>query len=210
MAVVLLVACQPPHGPLAPLPPMATPGQRVQAYADLHAVSEKTTWQTTCGGRGGCSTRVQRTLRLTNGTQVHYPEDLLPVLAPDSAAARAVHASLGAKRKSRNYALLALAGVAAFAFVAVSSLPAPEDEFSTTAKVGLLTTGAVTLVTAFASWHYYFQSAALFGDANELYNDGLAEQLNLCADGLRIVPCETMPAPGTAPLQPPSATLPVR
>lgn len=210
MAVVLLVACQPPHVQLAPLPPTATPGQRVQAYGQLHAVSEKTTWSTSCSGRGGCSTSVQKTLLLADGTHVHYPEDLLPVVAPDSGAARAVHASLRAKRKSRNYGLLALASVAALGFVAIRSFPPPDDGFSTASKVGLALTGGATLVTAFASWHYYYEAAALFGDANELYNDGLAQQLDVCADGFRIVPCETMPAPGTAPLQPPSATLPAR
>src|SRR5215475_6072593 len=74
-------ACAKPHVTLPMVPPDLAPEQRVQMFTELRATKELTT-TTTC--RRGCSTTVEKTLYLANGTEIYYPEDLLPVVASDS------------------------------------------------------------------------------------------------------------------------------
>lgn len=191
-------ACNPkPHVRLGPLPPDLTAGQRVQTYNELHATFEQETTTRTCSGRGGCSTTIERTLMLANGTRVHHAEDLLPVVSPDSPAAKSVNASLRAERSRRNFTLLGLAGIALFAVVGSSVMSDEDGDVGSGAKLGLLVGGGAVLVGAFGAWHYYYKASDEHALANEQYNEGLARQLRVCVDGLFVTPCEA--ASQTAP-----------
>ncbi|HEY5947957.1 MAG TPA: hypothetical protein VIV40_20815 [Kofleriaceae bacterium] len=191
VVVVVLVGCK-PHVTLVPPPPDATPDQRVQAFNQLHAVSEKTTTTTSCGGGGGCSTTVEKELNLANGTRVYYPDDLLPVVHPESESAREVHAARRAVSRQRTWALAALG----FAIGGVVIFTQTDN-----GKAAFLIGGGGILVSAFFAWRNYFESIDHISRANETYNAGLAQRLDVCVSGFYVVPCETT----TGPTPPPAA-----
>src|SRR4051812_16969413 len=94
-----LVAC---HVDLRLPPQPWRPDQRVAAYNQLAATKERITYS----NKGGSS----RTLILADGREVRYPEDLLPVVPPDSVTARKARAAGDAGHK---YRWLVLGGAAA-------------------------------------------------------------------------------------------------
>lgn len=203
VVVALLVACK-PHVNLVPPPPNATPDQRVQAFEQLHATSEKTTWTTSCRGGGGCSTTVEKTLYLANGTRVYHEEDLLPVLPPNSESAREVRAAQRARSRQLAWGLGG-AGV----FVASFIVFAKTDPESPGLVLGVGFGAA--LVGAFMAYKYHYEAADHVGRANETYNAGLAETLRVCTQGYAIVACESSTPgaptpPGSTYYPPPPAT----
>jgi hypothetical protein len=188
-----------PHVQLGPLPTNMAAGQRVQIYNELHATAERERTTTSCSSQGGCSTSVERTLFLANGTEVHHAEDLLPLVSSDSAAARSVHAATRSRQNQRNFTLLAVAGMFVLAVVGASVL-SDEDgggALSGPTKLGLAIGGAAALVGSFGAYHYHYQAADEQGEANGQYNDGLARRLQVCVSGIYVVPCEA-----TASLKP--------
>lgn len=194
MVVGLAVAsCAPPHVALR-LPPNPTPEQRVAAYHALAAESEKTTW-TECGV--GCASGIEKTLRLTNGTSVHYAEDLLPVLPVNSVAAREVDQALTAKLHARYASMFMLASLVGFGLAGAHWMNASDERIEpdpTASEAILIGTSLVGMIAGgLFVWHYDGQYAKHFGAANRAYNDGLAEQLNVCVSGYALVACETLP-----------------
>ena len=67
-----------------PAPNITPQQQRVATFTQFVPVSDSKI--TTCTQRGGCDTH--EFIGLANGLQIHYPEDLLPLVKPDSATAR--------------------------------------------------------------------------------------------------------------------------
>lgn len=198
VVVLALVACNPqPHVQLGPLPPNLPPMRRVQLFNDLHATFERTTETTSCSNRGGCSTSVQRTLYLANGTQVHHPEDILPVVAPDSAAARSVRTVQNAQSKRRIFTIIAVAGVIVGAISVKTAFDNEEVDFSGGTKLGLIGGGLAFLVGSIGGYYYYAEATDAHGEANVQYNDGLARALDVCVRGLDVVACEAQSSPST-------------
>jgi hypothetical protein len=192
--VVLVVAGCKPHVTLVPPPPNATPEQRVQAFNQLHAVSEKTTWTSSCRSTGGCSTTVDKTLYLANGTQVHHEEDLLPMLPPESEPAREIHAAQHARSRQTTWALIGVGGMLG-TFALLASMDHP--------GLGLGVGFGIGVIGGFQAYKYHYKAADHVGRANETYNPALAQRLNVCVDGFHVVPCEnavapTLPAPPIA------------
>ena len=70
VVIGLVSACSKPHVMLPAVTPNLTPEQRVQMFKELYATREDTMTTTSCGEGGGCSTSVEKTLYLANGTQV--------------------------------------------------------------------------------------------------------------------------------------------
>jgi len=208
--IVLVSACSKPHVTLPTMSPNLTPEQRVQMFNELHATWEKTT---NCGGGEGC-----KTLYLANGVRVHHPEDLLPVVEPDSITSRAIRDVHKARRKALGYSGVALASLAGLITIVSfwfergfgQTYPGLDEmpfRFSSSEKVGLLVTGAGMLVGMFGSWHYNRQAGESWGKANENYNAGLAQRLAVCISGFAVVPCESSPT--AAPVSsPPTGLLP--
>jgi hypothetical protein len=190
---LVLAACVPPHVALR-VPPNATPEQRVATYSALAAESEKTTWTRSCSS--ACMTTISKELRLANGTTVHYPEDLLPVVSPNSVTAHEVQHALTARRRSRYASLFAVAscvGLAAVGWHWFRSADTRESIDPTTGEaIGLGTAALGAIVSGVFIWYYEGKYAHHFGEANLAYNDGLAEQLNVCVAGYALVPCETV------------------
>lgn len=203
--LALISACSRPHVTLPTIPPDLTVEQRVQVFNDLHATGEKTVTTTNCNGMGGCSTNVDKTLYLANGTHVYHPEDLLPVVGPESATALAVRDVHEARRKARVYSWVSIASAVGFIGLVVFSFRGDSPGFSTPTKLGLLATGGGVLVGGFGAWWQTRQAVEHWGEANERYNEGLAQRLNVCTNGLAVVPCESgvpPPQPQPGPVQP--------
>ncbi|HXJ48159.1 MAG TPA: hypothetical protein VNF91_03235, partial [Candidatus Acidoferrum sp.] len=195
----LVSACSKPHVMLPAVTPNMTPEQRVQMFQDLYATREHTRTTTICGGRGGCSTSVEKTLYLANGTQIYHPEDLLPVVEPDSTTARAVRDVHVQRRKALAYGGLSLVSLVGFIAIGFTKVEAGGTSFSTAEKVGLLATIGGLLVGGFGAWYHNNQAAESWGEANESYNASLAQRLDVCTSGFAVVPCESPPAPATPP-----------
>jgi hypothetical protein len=189
---VVVAGCK-PHVTLVPPPAGASPEQRVQAFNQLHAVSEKTTWTTSCGGGGGCSTTVEKTLYLANGTQVHHEEDILPLLPPDSEPAREVHAAQRARSRQTLWALGAVGG-----FLGSFILLAQADHPGLGLGIGL----GFGVVGGWFAYQNHYEAADHVSRANATYNAGLARTLNVCVAGFYVVPCETSTTPTPPPLPP--------
>jgi hypothetical protein len=191
--VLVLAACAPPHVTLR-VPPNATADQRVAAYNALAAESEKTTWTTSC--HSACSTTIRKELRLANGTTVHYPEDVLPVVPPNSVTAREVQQALTAKRRSRYARVFAGASFVGLGAVGWHWFSHVEERESSDPTMGeALGLGAAALgaiVSGIFVYYYDGKYADHFGEANHAYNHDLAEQLNVCVSGYALVPCETV------------------
>lgn len=194
------IGCSKPHVTLV-LPPTLTPEQRVQTYYELRALVEKTTSTRRCGPRGGCTTEVDKTLHLANGTVVHHVADLLPLVLPDSESAHAVHAARRARTRVKMW-------TAAVFTVALGTLLL--WTYTDDTRVFLAGAGAMAITGLFLR-HDYNEATDHTGRANMSFNDGLAERLYLCVDAMRLVPCETLPPPGAprpTPRPPPHDTLP--
>ena len=195
----MVSACSRPHVTLPTVPLDLLPEQRVQMFYQLYATRENTVTTTTCQSGGGCSTNVDKTLYLANGTQVYDPEDLVPVVSPDSATARAVHNVHEERRKVRTYGMLAMACMAGSFFFLFKG-----DDLGSSAlvKVGLPVTFGGALISAVLGRHHFRAATAYWSEANESYNAGLAQRLRVCTNGLAIAPCESAP-PSAPSLTPP-------
>src|SRR3569623_3310501 len=72
------------HVQLAPLPPSPTPDQRGWSGNAVRPRGELTESTTTCDRHGGCFTTTNGAIELPDGRTVRDPEDLAPLVAPES------------------------------------------------------------------------------------------------------------------------------
>ena len=188
VVLVVVSACfGHPHVALQPPPPSLTPTQRVQAFESLRGVTEKTEMTTSCH-RGACSTEVKNGLVLANGIEVWHAEDIAPVIAADSAAARHLTDVRAANERRSMWGWVAFAGAAGGigGAIAIGEAGASDRVIFGTFLLGVTTflVGGVG-----RGWNTYLRSQAT-RKAFETYNDGVARRLGLCVIGLAIVPCE--------------------
>jgi hypothetical protein len=216
IAVVALVcACSKPHVMLPAVSPNMTPEQRVQMFDELHAIGENTTTTTSCGVGAGaaCSTKIEKTLYLANGTRVYHPEDLLPVVGLDSITARAIRNVHKHRRKALGYTGISFASMAGLLAMATRVIIGEsESYFSTPEKIGLVVIGSGLVVGMFGASYHKRQAVKSWRDANENYNAGLAQRLGVCTSSFIVVPCESTTMPPSAPAPssaPPGMTKPL-
>src|ERR1700712_5679452 len=79
------------HITLPAPPPTLTAEQRVVWFQRLSGRTEQTTWM--IQSNTGYVHSIEKTMTLGNGTEIQAAEDVLPVVAPDSATARHARAS---------------------------------------------------------------------------------------------------------------------
>src|SRR3569623_661180 len=116
LGLVVVAGCGAPsveHVQLAPLPPSPTPDQRVWIFNAVRPRGELTESTTTCDRHGGCFTTTNGAIELPAGRTVRDPEDLAPLVAPESvtlAHARKAHRAAGRHARRGAGAITALAG----------------------------------------------------------------------------------------------------
>jgi hypothetical protein len=178
-----LVACGHPHYTLNAPPPTAAPIERLQAFYRLRTKGVGTV--TTCRGTS-CSSN--QYLVLADGHEIWHADDLLPLVPADSQAARD-HRDYNRKTANQRLWLYGtLIGIAAgIAMIHYGW----EDEGPTDllwAGVGVTAAGA--LIGGGGAYITGLQAQSAKRRMFEHYDEGLAAQLNICASGMAIVPCD--------------------
>jgi hypothetical protein len=181
-AVIMSAACARPHVQMNPPQPGISADERVAMFNALAGKTEITTWSRTCNGHG-CTTSVEKTLVLANGTEVNYPEDLLPILPTDCETVNHVRASQEAISKSHVWTIGAVAAATASIVLFAHGGTNGSD------AVPLLFFGGAA-IGAIGVYHYSSVATDEIGLAYRSYTKDLAERLAICAKGLEVVPCE--------------------
>jgi hypothetical protein len=210
-ALVLVAACTPrqmPHQTLVAPSAAAPEAERIAAHERLFARADAVS-----GVRGG----TMRTdyLVLGDGTRIHHPEDLIPVVDAASPTARAAAKSAAASeswRRSRSKGIVpwyvAGAGIGVGTVLMFSGIHSDDGMALTLSGTGLmlgsLIGGLVAgLIVEGDAGERYAEARDERVSAFATYNDDLVKRLALCAQGGDIVPCAepvdtTVPAAAAA------------
>jgi hypothetical protein len=193
------------HTTLPVPPPTLTAEQRVLWFNSLAGRTEQTTW--TFQTRTGFVSDIQKTMTLANGTEIEAPEDVLPVVAPDSATARHARAALEEREHGDRWREVAV-GVLVGALV-ISTARNTSNPFEDRWDAAIWgSAAAFGLFSSIASGDSYRHAARQAGFAFESYTKDLADRLQICVLNMQLVPCEyRAPAPA-APAAPPEPTPP--
>ncbi len=211
VALVLCVsvgACaSPPHVELRAPSASASFEERAQALEQLHATSAHETHITYL--RNGVPVGAARTtdyLQLNGGERVYHPEDILPVVKEDSAAAAAAERSAEATSTANTVQGWGWALTGVGPAVMLSSVFFIEDAETSPDFSGMWTVmaigGVITiggLITGLIGGSYRRQANDDKATAFELYNKALAQRLDICADGKALVPCAQAGGSSAAP-----------
>lgn len=188
--VVALTSCGAPsveHVALAPLPPNATPEQRVWIYNALSPRADLTERTTSCDRHGACFTTDKAALELSDGRVVRDPEDLAPLVAPESSTL--AHAHKASHAASR---LTWWGGAAITALVGgfLLSMHGHDDGNDTELEIGLgVALGGLVMGAAagvIERDNINDERRAAFAT----YPHDLAARLALCVNGQIVMPCE--------------------
>jgi hypothetical protein len=188
------IGCGKPHVHIPTPPPQLTPDQRVAAFKKYRQAGEGVEIISNCG-IGGCKSSTTDLLLMGDGTEIRYAEDLLPLLPSDSPAASAARDVDTARRKSKR---LARIGMLMFGGCFIGSMVAFSEE-----NDPLMALGLAGALGGFGLW---IASSFIYdGEINrktklvyEGYDQGLATKLDVCVNGLTVVPCEQS-VPGELP-----------
>jgi hypothetical protein len=210
--VICLAACADPHVTLKAPAPNITPAERVAMFKALEPVGHETVEVSQNHGPWHLAST---TLILADGTHVVVPQDLLPVVAPDSDTARAARASAAARHRVKTWLYVGIGATIASAvvlgsFVFGGSSPVPEEYLFPGAALA-------TAVPFYAARHEHQEELQLRMQAFSTYTRDLGMRLDVCAHGLEVIACETPvtpnapgmvapSAPSSAPTQPAPAT----
>lgn len=125
---------------------------------------------------------------LGNGSRVYYAEDLLAVVNEDSPTAKAARRSKADLESSKNWGWGYWAGTTAGLVAMTGGVISDSD-----ASVSLLLVGAALAVGSNAaligSLIYGKRAQDEKATAFTTYSDDLREKLELCVEGLKLVPC---------------------
>src|SRR5690242_16820370 len=94
LVAVAVISCGPPHVTVHPLPPNATPQQRMWFWQQYRPTGEITETFRSCGGTGvhyGCNSSSNKGLVFADGQVVRDPTDLEQLVSPTSQTAEKVH-----------------------------------------------------------------------------------------------------------------------
>jgi hypothetical protein len=195
--LVALAACGGAHVQIPAPSPSITPADRVAMFKALERQNQEVEQVSVNNGPWQLSSS---TLILANGMRIEHADDLLPVVPPDSDTAKAARASATARRRSLGWRLAGygatIVGVTAFAINANGDgFDVPDDYMF----AGVAIVAAVPFLLSFKEHH---DEIALRMQAFSTYTRDLGLRLDVCAHGLEVVACETVPSPATAPNAP--------
>jgi hypothetical protein len=190
-----VIGCSTNHHVNIPAPPASlTPEQRVQAFDTYRQAGRGVEWTTTCG-KGGCMSSSEDILVLHNGQEVRHAADLLPVLAPDSEAAREAQAAQAAEHRSSFWKHITFAGFVGFLVVTGVGFHYDSDPLLVLGIGG----GLGTMLGGGIGWvkndiEVTDRTKTVFAQ----YDESLAKRFEVCVNGLAVVPCESS-TPGAPP-----------
>lgn len=184
LVAVLLVACAPSHTTFPAPAPELTPDQRVDMF-NKH-VAAKEHWISQNGAV------VEHSVIMQDGTEVYYPEDLVPLVGEDSATAQHAHKAQRARSSLNTWTLIGVGMIAAGAILVFETFD--NHNGFTDLGLGLLLGGVVSY--AGVGTYYRFKATSETHAAYGAYDDDLAKRLNVCIAALQIVPCEAVPQQG--------------
>jgi len=184
LVAVLLVACAPSHTTFPAPAPDLTPDQRVDMF-NKH-VAEKEHWISQNGAV------VEHSVIMQDGTEVYYPEDLVPLVGEDSATAQHAHKAVRARTSQQRWTLIG-AGLLVAGAVLVFKTFDNQNGLTDVGWAALL--GGLVAYGGFGTY-YRFKTTSETHAAYGAYDDDLAHHLNVCIAALQIVPCEAVPQQG--------------
>lgn len=206
IAAFSILACQPAHVELH-APKANAPGrERVEAYERMHARSSKET-HVTYLGKGGApvgAARLVDYLQLADGQRVYHPEDLMPVLSPQSPAFSAADRSRKHMSTARTINGIGWGAFGIGTTVMLVGIATTDYSGDSTSSVmtpiiiggGIMLAGVVTtLISGGFARKAMDEKATAF----EMYNEGLAMRLHVCSDDKILVPCADRGSTTAAP-----------
>lgn len=138
-------------------------------------------------------------MTLGNGTVIDQPDDLSPLVAPESPTARHIQASELARHHGNQW-MIAATSVMASALVIALATDHVDLSSDRTAGVILGPALAFGLFGYYAGHDDYETSVKAAGAAYESYTKDLADRLQICVLNMQLVPCEyRAPEPEPAP-----------
>ncbi len=180
----------------------ASDQERVKAFDKMRAVSQRETHITYTNQYGGVvgASRSVDYLQLNNGERVYYAEDLVPVLHEESAARKAAQRSKdeydAGKPYSTTGAVMMYTGLGVLAVSPLLILGATDSETGdldlTPMWIGLGVGTVLSLAglgVGLVGSSHMAEAARERETAFELYNEGLAQRLDVCVDDDVLVPC---------------------
>jgi hypothetical protein len=167
-----LFACR-SHVALSAPQPSAPVAERVQAYDQLPVGSYRSVDY----------------LQLANGARVYYPDDLLPIVPPDSPTAKAVDASVSKRHTATGLGYGAIGAFVGGAALAIIPFAASHGETKSTLLpgIGIALIGGIGLSIAAKVVGASAEDEA--ATAFETYHDSLVRRLNLCVRADQIGEC---------------------
>jgi hypothetical protein len=208
--LVALTACG-AHVQLPAPSPGITPADRVAMFKALERANQEVEQVSVNNGPWQLKSS---TLILANGTRVEHADDLLPVVPPDSDTAKLARASATARHRSIELKAVAYGAAVVGMAVLVSSFNDDVDvaEDHSTQDYIFIGTAIAAAVPYLIGLHEQHEEIALRMQAFSTYTRDLGVRLDVCAHGLEVVACETVPSaypPANAPNAPspyPAAT----
>jgi hypothetical protein len=204
--LLALTACGGAHVQLPAPSPSITPADRVAMFKALERENQEVEQVSVNNGPWQLSSS---TLILANGMRVEHADDLLAVVPPDSDTAKAARASAAARRRSLWWKLAGYG--AGFAGMATIAINGDGEGFGVSEEYVLGGAAILTLVPFLLSFKEHHDEIALRMQAFSTYTRDLGVRLDVCAHGLEVVACETVPSaypPANAPAPYPPATAP--
>jgi hypothetical protein len=209
--LLCVAACAEPHVMLKAPAPNITAAERVAMFKALEPTKRETL---TISRDHGPKQLAGAGLILGNGSEIQLPEDLLPVVAPDSDTARAARASAAAGHRADTWMYIGYA----VAVTSVAGLVAYETRDMDRAFSDGYLWGAAfgaTAIPLYLAHRDRHEELQLRMQAFSTYTRDLGMRLDVCAHGLEVIACETpvtSNAPGmvapSAPPQPAPAQAP--
>ena len=179
LSILLVVNGCAGHVQLAAPPANAPPEVRAAAYDDLRPIEYATVSNLKSGYTDVAF------LELNDGTKVKLPEDLLPLVPPDSPAAQSMR---DARSQRHTNHLLALGGTVGLLAGIITALAGAGMGSKPVAYGGLgVAIGGVICIPL--TNREANKMNASTARAYEQYDDGLRRRLGMCEEGGRVVPC---------------------
>lgn len=208
VVVLVAVGCG-QHVELRPLPPALASEQRLGAFQQLREGAKAEETITTCFSNGGCASHTRPVLVLANGEEIREAEDVEPVVDPGSTAGIAVQKIHHRKRIKHVIQAATVLAVIVGGYTLVKGFERHDRDLDTAgAIIGVIGGLGGLFAIVIANDSIAEAQRTVFAH----YDEGLAARLQLCVNGLALVPCENRDSPGIPLARPDPAlrALPVR